>query len=281
MAILKDKRSNFKVLFQNLKIIPYTDDDMTTLSSDEISILHPREGTGINLMENEEYFTYNASNSLFPLKADLIAKTVMGTVDVRDTGLEMKQKFKGGTLVSSGTISEQAVGTPTLDDLTAAGTWAGYQNGVDYKIQLKIETAGVQDTFVVSYDDGTTWGTTEYDCTTSDFTIPNAYGISVSFGAITGHGAGDTWRITVTDTKARLVHKTDDTRPFAYNAKVQVIDKNNSDIISEFLFCEIHVGEFQYGSNKEEFFYSVGFQGLEPTSETDKTYLNDGSTSVS
>lgn len=82
-----------------------------------------------------------------------------------------------------------------LNDLT----FGSYQSttttgevGRQYKVEL--ETAGTPDTFKWSRDGGTNWYKTGIAITGTAQTLEN--GLSITFGATTGHTAGDTWAFT-------------------------------------------------------------------------------------
>lgn len=79
----------------------------------------------------------------------------------------------------------------TLNDLTASGT---YNNGAARPLffNVVIDSVGATDTFKWSEDQNKTW-TTGVSITGAAQVL--AHGISVTFGATTGHGLGDYWAI--------------------------------------------------------------------------------------
>lgn len=86
----------------------------------------------------------------------------------------------------------QAVGTPSLDDATFSGTFN--IGGAPPIFEVEIDGEGTPDTFRWRITDGVNVG-----LWTSTVAITGAaqllgYGISVTFGATTGHTSGDAWR---------------------------------------------------------------------------------------
>jgi len=79
-----------------------------------------------------------------------------------------------------------------LDDLTESGNFNG--NGRT-TIRVRIDGAGTPDTFEWSYDGGSTWQATGVPITGSAQLLQD--GVYVTFGATTGHTAGDYWDIDV------------------------------------------------------------------------------------
>ena len=89
------------------------------------------------------------------------------------------------------------VGSPTfvgtgLDDLTVAGTYTG---DVTKTFRVQIDGAGTPDTVKWSEDDGETWNSKLIN-----ITIPLylSYGLTLAFGATTGHTATEYWYFTCT-----------------------------------------------------------------------------------
>ncbi|MGV8123084.1 MAG: hypothetical protein AB2L14_25255 [Candidatus Xenobiia bacterium LiM19] len=79
-----------------------------------------------------------------------------------------------------------------LDDLTADGTYSGTS---DESMEVEIDLADTTDTFKWRVDDGT-W--TEDVSVIADGTAQDlADGVTVEFGALTGHTLGDKWTIPV------------------------------------------------------------------------------------
>lgn len=79
-----------------------------------------------------------------------------------------------------------------LDDLTEGGTYTG--GGQTYRV--KIDGEGTPDTFTWSDDGGSTWEATGVAITGSAQSLSN--GVTVTFGATTGHTADDLWDIACT-----------------------------------------------------------------------------------
>jgi len=81
-----------------------------------------------------------------------------------------------------------------LSDVTIGGVYTGSTTLVYH---VKIATAASPDTFQYSADNGQTWSSpsTEIDNTLGPQLLSN--GVTVYFGAITGHTAGDYWTSTV------------------------------------------------------------------------------------
>jgi hypothetical protein len=83
--------------------------------------------------------------------------------------------------------------TPTaaLDDATIGGTYSGTEPR-DYVVE--VDGTGTPDTFKWSNDGGATWSATTVDITAGTISLEN--GITVTFGATTGHTLGDKWEFT-------------------------------------------------------------------------------------
>lgn len=93
---------------------------------------------------------------------------------------------------ASGTYFEQPIyyGSVGLDDITITGTYTGT---TDIRYQIDINAVGVPDSFRWSSDDGATWS--------ADIAITGAAqsfdaGLSVTFGATTGHDLSDNWIVS-------------------------------------------------------------------------------------
>ncbi len=78
-----------------------------------------------------------------------------------------------------------------LDDMTVGGTYNGSIN-TNYKVQ--IDATGTPDTFKWSDDGGSTWDATGVSITGSAQTLNN--GVTVTFGATTGHTLSTNWSFT-------------------------------------------------------------------------------------
>lgn len=79
-----------------------------------------------------------------------------------------------------------------LNDLTVAGTYSGTGKTV---FRVVIDGEGTPDTFKWSDDDGVTWTAETEAITGSAQTLSN--GVTITFGATTGHTTGEYWRFTV------------------------------------------------------------------------------------
>lgn len=77
-----------------------------------------------------------------------------------------------------------------LNDLTVSGTYFGTDNA---DFQVKISTAAATDQFMWSSDAGVTWSS-GIEITGSAQLLEN--GVSITFGAVTGHTANDVWAFT-------------------------------------------------------------------------------------
>jgi len=76
-----------------------------------------------------------------------------------------------------------------LNDLGASGS---YSYATDKTIRVEIDSEGTPDTVKISYDGGTNWATETQPITA---TMYLNYGVTITFGAITGHTSGDYWDI--------------------------------------------------------------------------------------
>lgn len=88
--------------------------------------------------------------------------------------------IEGATLEGSG-----------LNDCTSGGAFTGL---VTRKVVVEIDAAGTPDTFKWSKDGGKTWEAETVAITGSAKTL--AEGITITFGATTGHTLGDKWQFT-------------------------------------------------------------------------------------
>jgi hypothetical protein len=83
-----------------------------------------------------------------------------------------------------------------LDDLTASGSFDELTASTDYVVEIDAE--GTPDTFKWSNDDGTTWEAEGVEATGAAQELEN--GISITFGADTGHTLGESWSFTTSMT---------------------------------------------------------------------------------
>ena len=97
--------------------------------------------------------------------------------------------------VGATTFTDGGGGVPNLDDCTSGGTYT-YTENLNYKVRIDSELGGVGgvDTFEWSDDGGTTWDATDVDITGAAQTLNN--GVTVTFGATTGHDLDDYWVFT-------------------------------------------------------------------------------------
>lgn len=92
-----------------------------------------------------------------------------------------------------GQIAAAAFTGSGLDDATSGGT---FKKQVNQTVRVQIDATGTPDTFKISYDGGSTWDQTGVEITGSAQAL--GYGLTVTFGATTGHTAGDYWDISAT-----------------------------------------------------------------------------------
>ena len=95
-----------------------------------------------------------------------------------------------------GSLQYSSVGEPTftgigLDDMTTGGTFTGT---VDTNYRVKIDGTGTPDTFRWSDNGGTTYNAIGVAITGSAQSLNN--GVTVTFGATTGHTSNDYWDFT-------------------------------------------------------------------------------------
>ena len=95
------------------------------------------------------------------------------------------------TFTGSSAVGAAAFTGSGLDDATSGGTYAtGYQPTT---FRVEIDGTGSPDTFKWSEDGGVTWTATGVAITGAAQTLSR--GVTVTFGATTGHTAGDYWDI--------------------------------------------------------------------------------------
>jgi hypothetical protein len=92
-------------------------------------------------------------------------------------------------------IEQTEHGGGGTDDMVAGGTFTGVI-ALNYKVE--INSTGTPDTFNWSDDDGSTWDAIGVNITGSEQALNN--GVTVTFGATTGHTVGEYWRFTTTVT---------------------------------------------------------------------------------
>lgn len=92
----------------------------------------------------------------------------------------------------AGTIGAVAFTGSGLNDATSGGTYTGAWNG---SIRVQIDAEGTPDTFKWSRDGGATWNATGVAITGAAQTIEK--GVTITFGATTGHTTGEYWDIAV------------------------------------------------------------------------------------
>ncbi len=121
----------------------------------------------------------------------------------RTPGVDTEVSLSGGSVPLSGThqkcmlagqrmsaqISVPSFTSGTLNDCIL-GTNAAYVGTVLRKIIVQITTAAATDIFKWSNDGGSTW-TVDVNCATANTAL--AEGVTIKFGAITGHAVGDQW----------------------------------------------------------------------------------------
>ncbi len=77
-----------------------------------------------------------------------------------------------------------------LNDLTPGGTFTGNET---MAFRVQIDGNGTPDTIKYSMDGGATWATTTLAITTTMYLL---YGVTLTFGATTGHTSGNYWDFT-------------------------------------------------------------------------------------
>ncbi len=123
-----------------------------------------------------------------------------GNVGIGATSPSAKLEIDTGAVATIGQIIKpySTVGSVTfsgtgLNDATSGGTFTGTST-INYKIE--IDGTGTPDTFKWSDDGGTTWDATGVAITGSAQTLN--HGVTITFGATTGHTLGDYWTFTAT-----------------------------------------------------------------------------------
>lgn len=146
-----------------------------------------------------------AANAAAAAVADAAGRPVFlpfGTYQVSGA-YQFTQRYYGpGTLTYSG-IGSVAFGGAGINDIAVSGSYSGVG---PRSIVVKINTAGTPDTLAISYDGGATFVTTQaiYDPVTDSYTngpinlgagpiALGGTGVTVNFGASTGHTVGNTW----------------------------------------------------------------------------------------
>lgn len=157
-----------------------------------------------------------AANAVAAAKVEAVTAAVYlpdGSYTVSGSYQFTKPWYGPGTLVYSG-VGAVSFGGGGLNDATFSGTFSG-----DYPLQIviKINTTGAPDTLAISFNGGTTYVTTiaVYNPATDSYSnqpisitagaIPIfGTGISMNFGATTGHTLGATWNFTLTPSPLKL-----------------------------------------------------------------------------
>ncbi|MBI5138059.1 MAG: hypothetical protein HZA24_12090 [Nitrospirae bacterium] len=165
--------------------------------------------------------------------------------------------------------SPAVVGRPeflggTLDDLSAGGAFVGQGTRV---FTVEIDGTGAVDTFRWSDDGGQTWmgGLTAIDGAAQ----PLADGVTVAFGALTGHAVGDAWRIEAGVLQAASVDIKGDSIIVGYNTAgaprlggIQVFHMQHGFpvLTSQALFrdADIHAVSASGGSDQGTAVYAAG-----------------------
>ena len=119
------------------------------------------------------------------------------TQDVTLFTLPERGKLSGVTTKHSAAFAGTNIGADTftgtgLDDATIGGTFSG-ASALNYRIEIDGATP---DTFKWSDDGGSTWDATMVAITGAAQTLNN--GVTVTFGATTGHTATDRWDFATT-----------------------------------------------------------------------------------
>ncbi len=133
---------------------------------------------------------------------DLFVDTSSGSVGIGTTGpayvLDIKATSSVGSAAFTGT---------GLDDMTTGGTFIG-SSALNYRVE--IDATGTPDTFRWSDDGGSTWDASGVAITGSAQTLYN--GVTVTFGATTGHTLADYWDFSTTVTNPFAVQNAAGTR---------------------------------------------------------------------
>ena len=270
--ITTDRDAGFKIYKAKVKVTAYNAGG--SLETDSVEILKPRGDVAVK--ETIEYFEYTSSTCEFPIKYERNKRKIEGTCEVQDVNVSLAAKFLGGTLTVDGTIGAATEVTGTvLSDMTSSGAFSG---GLNTTYLVEIVSAATPDTYAVSLDNGTTWISSGTACTSEFVELHD--GVTGLWAATSGHTLGDSWTIAVTGVSGRLDRALSDTQPFPYGARIQLIDKNNDDLIKEIVKCDIITEEIDMSSSDaNNLAFVLGFRGLQPASAS-TVYVKDGSTSV-
>ena len=88
-------------------------------------------------------------------------------------------------------VISAATSTATLNDLTTGGSFTGSANA---SFVVKIDSTGDPNTFTWSSNGGTTWTAANVPITSPAQSLGS--GVTILFGALTGHALDDTWRFS-------------------------------------------------------------------------------------
>jgi 3-mercaptopyruvate sulfurtransferase SseA len=144
-------------------------------------------------------------------------------------------------------------GTGVLNDLTTGGTYTGASNAT---FVVKIDSVGAADTFTWSSDGGTSWAEANVPITGSAQTLAN--GMTVAFGAVTGHALDDSWTFTAAARKnVEQLTADGDACSATYLANGSVVNSAGGTTA-----CTNPPNSFDTGANRVE--------------EADKAYMNSG-----
>ena len=105
--------------------------------------------------------------------------------------IERITALPGTGYVTAAVFTDGGGGDPNLDDCTSGGTFTA-DTYLDYRVQIDGE--GSPDTFKWSDDGGSTWDATAVAITGGAQSLNN--GVTVTFGATTGHDLNDYWDFT-------------------------------------------------------------------------------------
>lgn len=141
--------------------------------------------------------TYDDYASLFGPSVDFATFTLDGAINDAVTTFYVKEGYLLYLMLAADahiTMFTKGQGPDTftgggLDDITVGGTFTGFKKKVDYRVN--IDGTGTPDTFEWSNDGGSTWEAQDVPITGSAQTLED--GITVTFGATTGHTLGNRW----------------------------------------------------------------------------------------
>ena len=140
--------------------------------------------------------SYDDKASLFVNLADLVILTLDGAHDDSVTTITFNEGYIAAKMAADSPLVflAKGVGADTftgggLDDLSTGGTYAGFVKKTDYRVE--IDGTGSPDTFKWSNDGGATWEQETIDITGIAQALE--YGLTITFGATTGHTATDRW----------------------------------------------------------------------------------------